>query len=73
MTRARDDIDRATVAFEVPNASFVEAWGKNYTGSRCINKRALDEEDLIAVAKIAGGAAAAPFMGDACPSLNYLG
>lgn len=32
LTRAKDDIDRATVAFEVPNASFVEACGKNTIG-----------------------------------------
>ena len=53
-------------------ASFAEAGGTIYVCSPCFKKRALDEDKLIAGAKIVGGAKLVEFMGDGvCPSISY--
>ena len=112
LTHAKNDTDKATVAFVVANAavasdkktmvflsiegtrlsqkgyaddiheegfaalkdlmkSFVEAGGEIYVCSPCFKKRALDEDKLIAGAKIVGGAKLVEFMSDGAPSICY--
>jgi uncharacterized protein len=51
--------------------SFVDAGGQIYVCSPCFKKRTLDEDKLIAGARIVGGAMLVEFMGDTCPSLSY--
>ena len=52
-------------------ASFAEAGGTIYVCSPCFKKRALDEDKLIAGAKIVGGAKQVEFMSDGAPSICY--
>ena len=52
-------------------ASFAEAGGTIYVCSPCFKKRGLDEDNLVAGAKIVGGAKLVEFMGDGVPSLSY--
>ena len=52
-------------------ASFAEAGGTIYVCSPCFKKRALDEDKLIAGAKIVGGAKLVEFMSDGAPSICY--
>lgn len=51
--------------------SFAEAGGTIYVCSPCFKKRALDEDNLVAGAKIVGGAKLVEFMGDGVPSISY--
>lgn len=52
-------------------ASFAEAGGTIYVCSPCFKKRGLDEDNLVAGAKIVGGAKLVEFMGDGVPSISY--
>ncbi|MGU3494162.1 DsrE family protein [Xanthobacteraceae bacterium A53D] len=52
-------------------ASFAEAGGTIYVCSPCFKKRALDEDNLVAGAKIVGGAKLVEFMGEGIPSISY--
>jgi predicted peroxiredoxin len=52
-------------------ASFAEAGGEIYVCSPCFKKRSLDENNLVAGAKIVGGAKLVEFMGDGAPSISY--
>lgn len=52
-------------------ANFAAAGGTIYVCSPCFKKRALDEDDLVAGAKIVGGAKLVEFMGDGAPSVSY--
>lgn len=52
-------------------ASFAEAGGEIYVCSPCFKKRGLDEGNLIAGARVVGGAKLVEFMGDGAPSVSY--
>lgn len=52
-------------------ASFADAGGTIYVCSPCFKKRALDEENLVAGAKVVGGAKLVEFMSDGVPSVSY--
>ncbi|VCU68647.1 DsrE/DsrF-like family protein [Pigmentiphaga humi] len=52
-------------------ASFAEAGGQIYVCSPCFKKRGLDEENLVAGAKIVGGAKLVEFMSEGAPSICY--
>ncbi|MDQ7777005.1 MAG: DsrE family protein [Paracoccus aminovorans] len=52
-------------------ASFAEAGGEIYVCSPCFKKRGLDEDNLIAGAKVVGGAKLVEFMSDGAPSICY--
>lgn len=52
-------------------ASFAEAGGEIYVCSPCFKKRGLDEDKLIAGAKVVGGAKLVEFMSDGAPSICY--
>ena len=112
LTCAKDDTDRATVAFVVANAAagceqetivflstegvrwavngyaddihevgfaplkelmsnFVEGGGTIFVCSPCFNKRMLDENNLVAGAKIVGGAKLVEFLADGSPCVSY--
>ena len=112
LTRAKDDTDRATVAFVIANAAlgceqdtmvflstegvrlavqgyaddihedgfaplselitnFVEADGTILVCSPCFKKRSLDEGNLIAGAKIVGGAKLVEFLASGSPCVSY--
>lgn len=51
--------------------SFAEAGGTIYVCSPCFKKRGLDEDNLVAGAKIVGGAKLVEFMGEGAPSISY--
>ncbi|AKQ57683.1 DsrE family protein [Bordetella hinzii] len=51
--------------------NFAAAGGEIYVCSPCFKKRALDENKLIAGAKIVGGAKLVEFMSDGAPSISY--
>lgn len=112
LTCAKEDTDKATVAFVVANAalgssqetvvflstegvrlsqngyaddiaeegfarltdlmtSFAEAGGQIYVCAPCMKKRGLGEDNLVAGAKIVGGAKLVEFMAGGCPSVSY--
>ncbi|QDV04585.1 DsrE/DsrF-like family protein [Planctomycetes bacterium Poly30] len=112
LTCAKEDTDKATVAFVVANAalgssqdtvvflsteavrlaekgyaddiaeegfarladlmsSFAEAGGEIYVCAPCMKKRGLDEAELVAGAKVVGGAKLVEFMAGGCPSVSY--
>ena len=112
LTRAKDDTDRATVAFVVANwalgsgqetivflsidgvrlaqrgytagvheegfaplgdlmDSFAAGGGTIYVCSPCFKKRGLDENDLIAGARIVGGAKLVEFLAAGAASVSY--
>ncbi|MEZ6194431.1 MAG: DsrE family protein [Planctomycetota bacterium] len=112
LTCAKEDPDRATVAFVVANAAlgsgqdtlvflsteavrlsqsgyasdvaeegfarledlmngFAEAGGTIYVCSPCFKKRGLDENALVAGAKIVGGAKLVEFLADGTPCVSY--
>ena len=50
---------------------FAEAGGTIYVCSPCFKKRGLDEDNLVAGAKIVGGAKLVEFMGEGVPSISY--
>ena len=52
-------------------ASFAEAGGTISVCSPCFKKRALDETQLIAGAKVVGGAKLVEFMSEGAPSICY--
>ncbi|MEA1648959.1 DsrE family protein [Nitrospirillum sp. BR 11164] len=52
-------------------ANFAAAGGTIYVCSPCFKKRGLDEEKLVAGAKIVGGAKLVEFMSDGAPSVSY--
>ena len=52
-------------------ASFVEAGGTIYVCSPCLKKRSLDENNLVAGAKVVGGAKLVEFMSEGTPSISY--
>ena len=51
--------------------NFAEAGGTIYVCSPCFKKRSLDEDNLVAGAKIVGGAKLVEFMGEGAPSISY--
>lgn len=51
--------------------NFAAAGGTIYVCSPCFKKRGLDEENLVAGAKIVGGAKLVEFMGEGIPSISY--
>ncbi|KOF53356.1 MULTISPECIES: DsrE family protein [unclassified Achromobacter] len=51
--------------------SFAAAGGEIYVCSPCFKKRGLDENKLVAGAKIVGGAKLVEFMSDGAPSICY--
>lgn len=51
--------------------NFAEAGGTIYVCSPCFKKRGLDEDSLVAGAKIVGGAKLVEFMGEGAPSISY--
>ena len=51
--------------------AFAEAGGTIYVCSPCFKKRGLDENNLVAGAKIVGGAKLVEFMGEGAPSISY--
>ena len=51
--------------------SFAEAGGEIYVCSPCFKKRTLDETNLVAGAKIVGGAKLVEFMSEGAPSVSY--
>ena len=112
LTCAKEDTDKATVAFVVANAalgssqdtvvflsteavrlaekgyaddiaeegfarladlmaSFAEAGGQIYVCAPCLKKRGLDDGNLVAGAKVVGGAKLVEFMAGGCPSVSY--
>jgi predicted peroxiredoxin len=112
LTHARNDTDKATVAFVVANAAvasdqetmvflsteavrlaekgyadeihedgfaplvelmsaFAEAGGTIYVCSPCFKKRGLNEDALVAGAKIVGGAKLVEFLVGGTPSVSY--
>lgn len=52
-------------------ANFAAAGGTIYVCSPCFKKRELDEDNLVAGAKIVGGAKLVEFMGEGAPSVSY--
>ncbi len=52
-------------------ANFAAAGGTIYVCSPCFKKRGLDEDNLVAGAKIVGGAKLVEFMGEGAPSISY--
>lgn len=52
-------------------AGFAQAGGVIYVCSPCFKKRGLDEDNLVAGAKIVGGAKLIEFMGEGAPSICY--
>lgn len=52
-------------------ANFAAAGGTIYVCSPCFKKRGLDEDNLVAGAKIVGGAKLVEFMGEGIPSISY--
>ncbi|MCK0195294.1 DsrE family protein [Ancylobacter sp. 6x-1] len=52
-------------------ANFAAAGGTIYVCSPCFKKRGLDEENLVAGAKIVGGAKLVEFLGEGIPSISY--
>ncbi len=112
VTHAKDDCDKATVAFVVANAAigseqetivflstegvrlgvkgyaddiheqgfaplrelmanFAAAGGTIYVCSPCFKKRGLDENNLVAGAKIVGGAKLVEFLAGGAPCVSY--
>jgi predicted peroxiredoxin len=112
LTHAKDDADKATVAFVVANAAagsdqetmvflstegvnlavkgaadaiheagfaplkelmenFVKAGGTIYVCSPCFKKRSLDEGNLVAGAKIVGGAKLVEWLAAGSPCISY--
>lgn len=51
--------------------NFAAAGGTIYVCSPCFKKRGLDEDNLVAGAKIVGGAKLVEFMGEGIPSISY--
>lgn len=51
--------------------NFAAAGGTIYVCSPCFKKRGLDEDNLVAGAKIVGGAKLVEFMGEGAPSISY--
>ena len=51
--------------------NFAAAGGTIYVCSPCFKKRGLDEDNLVAGAKIVGGAKLVEFMGAGVPSISY--
>ena len=51
--------------------SFAAAGGTIYVCSPCFKKRKLDEDHLVAGAKIVGGAKLVEFMSEGAPSISY--
>lgn len=51
--------------------NFAAAGGTIYVCSPCFKKRSLDEDNLVAGAKIVGGAKLVEFMGEGAPSISY--
>jgi len=52
-------------------ANFAAAGGVIYVCSPCFKKRGLDENNLVAGAKIVGGAKLVEFMSEGAPSISY--
>ncbi|EMD98653.1 MULTISPECIES: DsrE family protein [Stutzerimonas stutzeri subgroup] len=52
-------------------SNFAAAGGVIYVCSPCFKKRSLDEDNLVAGAKIVGGAKLVEFMGEGAPSISY--
>lgn len=112
LTYAKDNTDKATVAFVIANASvgsdqetlvflsteavrlavngyaddihedgflplkelmanYAEAGGTIYVCSPCFKKRGLDENNLVAGAKIVGGAKLIEYLSDGTPCVSY--
>jgi len=67
-----DDIhEEGFAALKDLMASFAEAGGEIYVCSPCFKKRGLDEDSLVAGARIVGGAKLVEFMSDGAPSISY--
>lgn len=52
-------------------SNFVAAGGSIYVCSPCFKKRALDENNLVAGARVVGGAMLVEFMSEGAPSISY--
>lgn len=67
-----DDIhEEGFAALKDLMSAFAEAGGTIYVCSPCFKKRGLDENNLVAGAKIVGGAKLVEFMGEGAPSISY--
>lgn len=67
-----DDIhEEGFAALKDLMGAFAEAGGTIYVCSPCFKKRGLDENNLVAGAKIVGGAKLVEFMGEGAPSISY--
>ncbi len=51
--------------------NFAKAGGQIFTCSPCFKKRGLDEDNLIAGAKVVGGAKLVEFLADGSPCVSY--
>jgi predicted peroxiredoxin len=66
-----DDIhEEGFAALKDLMSAFAEAGGTIYVCSPCFKKRGLDENNLVAGAKIVGGAKLVEFMGEGAPSIS---